>query len=256
MGSCSCRRTGLRRRRRHDAGRAASPTRVFATKIELGWKMIQRARDPDEAVACATREGRSVWLRRQRAGAGLRYLAEVPATTQVSLSAPVVGVPPRQPGRGAHPTKRRVLAGQPLEVRPGAQREDTLWHRVPVRHTERGVRADAFATRPLWTTYTNEPGPAAVGPPVRAWRVLRGREEGTRSSALCNAPAEASLERRTWLKWQPYCGAQHRGREVRTRLGRPRGPEVPGVGAPPGLDGAGGLVRGPDQAGVGTEGPA
>jgi SRSO17 transposase len=179
-------------------------TRVFQTKIELGWKMIQRAQVPYEAVACDTLYGRSVWLRRQLDGAGILYMAEVPATTQVYLSEPVVGVPPRQPGRGAQPTKLRVLAGQPLEVRQVAQREDTLWHRVRVRNTERGVLEDAFAARPVWTTYTNEKGQAAVGPPVREWLVLRVREDGKRSYALSNAPADASLERLAWLKCQRY----------------------------------------------------
>lgn len=45
--------------------------------------MIQRARLPFEAVACDTHYGRSVWLRRQLAGAGLLSRAEVPAHTPV-----------------------------------------------------------------------------------------------------------------------------------------------------------------------------
>jgi SRSO17 transposase len=89
-------------------------------------------------------------------------------------------------------------------VRQVAQREDTLWHRVRVRHTERGVLEDAFAARPVWTTYTNEKGQAAVGPPVREWLVLRVREDGKRSYALSNAPADASLERLAWLKCHRY----------------------------------------------------
>jgi SRSO17 transposase len=178
--------------------------RVFQTKSARGWKMIQRARVPYEAVACATLDGRSVWLRRPLPGAGILSRAEVPATTQVYLSAPVLGVPPRQPGRGAPPTTLRVWAGQPLEVRPVAQREETLWPRVRVRHTARGVLEDALAARPVGTTYTNEKGQAAVGPPVREWLVLRVRDDGKRAYALSNAPADASLERRAGLKCQRY----------------------------------------------------
>ena len=139
--------------------------RVFETKLDLGWRMIQRAQVPFAAVACDTHDGRSVWLRRQMAGAGLQYMAEVPAHTQVYLSQPVVGLPPGRP----RAKKLRVLAGQPLQVRQVAAREDTVWQRVPVRFTERGVQADVFAARLVWTAYKSEKGRTAAGPPVQEW---------------------------------------------------------------------------------------
>ena len=46
----------------------APPDRKFATKIELGWRMIERATAeglPFEWVCCDTLYGRSTWLRRQ-----------------------------------------------------------------------------------------------------------------------------------------------------------------------------------------------
>ncbi|MBM4341640.1 MAG: transposase, partial [Deltaproteobacteria bacterium] len=55
--------------------------RTFATKIELGWQMIQRVQARGltcAAVACDDLYGRSGWLRQQMAEAGLLYMAEVP----------------------------------------------------------------------------------------------------------------------------------------------------------------------------------
>jgi SRSO17 transposase len=84
--------------------------RAFETKLDLGWRMIQRASVPYEAVACDTLYGRSVWLWRQLAAAGMIYSAEVPAHTQVYLDKPVVGLPPGH----LRARKLRVLEGWPL----------------------------------------------------------------------------------------------------------------------------------------------
>jgi SRSO17 transposase len=95
------------------------PDRKFATKIELGWRMIERVSLeglPFEIVCCDTLYGRSHWLRRKMSGAGLVYYADVPVETQVYLEKPVVGVPANKKGRRA--TKPRVLSAEkPIEVR-------------------------------------------------------------------------------------------------------------------------------------------
>ena len=52
--------------------------RQFATKIQLGWRMIQRAQAnslPFEAIACDDLYGRSSWLRREMDAASLVYMA-------------------------------------------------------------------------------------------------------------------------------------------------------------------------------------
>jgi SRSO17 transposase len=70
--------------------------RQFATKIELGWRMIQRVTThglPFEAVACDDLYGHSGWLRHQLDDAHLLYMAEVPDDTLVYLTKPTVGVP-------------------------------------------------------------------------------------------------------------------------------------------------------------------
>jgi SRSO17 transposase len=175
--------------------------REFETKLDLGWRMIQRATVPYEAVACDTLYGRSVWLRRQLAGAGIVYSAEVPAHTQVYLEKPVVGLPPGHP----RAKKLRVLEGRPLQVRQVAAREDMDWRHIALRSTERGLLADVFAARQVWTAYKSDKSRnAAVAPPVQEWLVVRVHEDGKRSYALCNAAPDTPLERLAWLKAQRY----------------------------------------------------
>jgi SRSO17 transposase len=175
--------------------------RKFATKIQLGWQMIQRVRKQGvifEAVGCDTLYGRSTWLRRQMAGANLLYMAEVPADTQVYLTPPVVGLPKKKKARGRGFTRPRVLSKEkPVEVRDVARRTDTVWSRVCVRTIERGELNDAFAVRRVWTTHAGER-------PVEEWLVMCRHGDGDITYALSNAPADASLERLAWLKCQRY----------------------------------------------------
>ena len=83
--------------------------RAFATKVELGWQMIQRVRThglPFEGVACDDLYGRSQWFRHEMDQADILYMAEVPEDTQVYLTKPDVGVPPPTPGQvGRFPTQ-------------------------------------------------------------------------------------------------------------------------------------------------------
>jgi len=171
--------------------------RQFATKIELGWRMIQRVRAhglPFEAVACDDLYGRSGWLRRQLDEAHILYMAEVPENTQVYLTQPDFGVPSPPPGQRGHPPSRpQVLsADQPMEVRQVAQLPDTSVRRIRVRSTERGELDDAFAARRVWTIRHDEL--------AEEWLVIR-HEYGQRYTyALSNAPTDTPLERLAWLK--------------------------------------------------------
>ncbi len=75
--------------------RAGVPTdRQFATKIKLGWRMIERVKAnglPFEAVACDDLYGRSGSLRREMDIAHILYMAEVPENTLVYLTKPELG---------------------------------------------------------------------------------------------------------------------------------------------------------------------
>ena len=158
--------------------------RQFATKVELGWQMIQRVLAsgvPFEVLLCDDVYGRSQWLRHQLRTAEVLYLADVPADTKVYLRQPVVGVPVARGRKGRPPTQHRVLNGvTPAEVQQVASRADTLFGRVQVRDTERGVLSDTFAVRQVWTLHDGEV--------VREWLVIR-QEGGTPTYALSNAPA-------------------------------------------------------------------
>lgn len=157
--------------------------RQFATKVELGWQMIQRVLAsgvPFEVLLCDDLYGRSQWLRHQLRTAEVVYLADVPADTQVYLRQPVVGVPVARGRKGRPPTLRRVLNGvAAVEVQQVTSRADTLLRRSQVRDTERGVLSDAFAVRQVWTIHEGEV--------VAEWLVLR-QEGGQPTYALSNAP--------------------------------------------------------------------
>ena len=179
------------------------PERKFETKIELGWKMIQRVKAnglPFEAVACDDLYGRSTWLRDKMDGEEIIYMADVPCTTQVYLEKPVLGVPARPPGRrGPKPTRLRVLNGvKPLKAHRVARHADTTWTRVRVRTIERGELDDPFAARRVWTLREGEPEP------VEKWLVIRREAKNRYNYSLSNAPADASLEYLAWLKCQRY----------------------------------------------------
>jgi len=178
--------------------RVGVPTeRQFATKIELGWRMIQRVKAnglPFEAVACDDLYGRSGWLRHEMEAAGILYMAEVPENTQVYLTQPDFGVPPPRPDQhGRQPTRPQVLsADPPVEARQVAQRPETHFQRFRVRNTERGELDDPFAMRRVWTIRN--------GQRAEEWLVIRHEYSQRYTYALSNAPVETPLERLAWLK--------------------------------------------------------
>jgi SRSO17 transposase len=171
--------------------------RQFATKVKLGWRMIQRVQAnglPFEALACDDLYGRSGWLRREMDGAHILYMAEVPESTQVYLTKPEFGVPPARPdGRGRQATRPKVLSpDKPVAVQQVVNLADTVFQRIRVRSTERGELDDPFAMRRVWTIRD--------GTLAEEWLVIR-HEYGQRYTyALSNAPANASREYLAWLK--------------------------------------------------------
>ena len=176
--------------------------REFASKVDLGWKMIQRVQAkglPFETVACDDLYGRSKDFRDKLAGAEIVYMADVPRNTQVYLKKPVLGVPKRKGNRGRKPTRLQVINGvKPVQAHRVARRDDTEWRRVRVRPIERGELNDPFAARRVWTLREGQ------AEPVEDWLVIRREAENRYSYALSNAPADASLADLAWLKCQRY----------------------------------------------------
>lgn len=189
--------------------------RHFETKIELGWRMIQRVRDhglPFEAVVCDNLYGRTGWFRREMDGAGILYMADVPEYTRVYLDKPAVGVPTNEPGQqGRHFSQPRVLSEEkPIEVRVLMRREETEWRRVKVRTTERGELADEFHVRRVWTV--------CDGRVAQEWLVVRREADGDLSYALSNEVGEARIERLAWLKCQRYF-VERANQEAKSEVG-------------------------------------
>jgi SRSO17 transposase len=171
--------------------------RQFATKVELGWQMIQRVRAHGllfEGVSCDDLYGRNQRLRREMDRAGILYMAEVPEDTLVYLAKPDWGVPLPTPGQvGRFPTRSKVLSGeQPVEVRQLIASPQIHFQRYPVRSTERGLLNDRFAMRRIWTIREGEL--------AEEWLVIRHEDDQRYTYALSNAPADTPLERLAWLK--------------------------------------------------------
>ncbi len=228
------------------------PTRQFATKVELGWQMIQRvlaAGLPFEVLLCDDLYGRSQWLRHQLRTAQVVYLADVPADTTVYLRQPILGLPVARGRKGRPPTQLRVLNGvTPVEVRQVVERADTPLHRLQVRDTERGVLDDRFAVREVWTLHAGEV--------VAEWLVIR-EEGGQPTFALSNAPAPTPVTQLVEWKCGRF-GVECANHDAKSELGwgdfaqGAPGTEVRGVGASSGADNPGRMVCGADQGGVGN----
>lgn len=166
--------------------------RTFETKITLGLKMVKRVKAngvPFDLLACDALYGRDSQFRADVDAQGVPYAAQVPADTNVYVSAPQVGVPERRGKKGRPRTRLQVLSRQkPHEVRALARNPQTVWQQVVVRHTERGRLAADFAVQHVWTV--------APGKRARAeWLVIRREADGACSYTLLNAPEETPHER-------------------------------------------------------------
>ena len=178
------------------------PERTFATKPELGWRMIRRAQAhglPFAQVACDDLYGRNRAFRAALDAAHIAYAAEVPANTQVYLQPPQVGVPRRRHTRGPAPTRLQVLSRHRAhEVRALARSHQTEWQRVALRPTERGEWVADFTLRPVWTLTKERT--------VRfEWLVIRRDRDGKLTYVLLNAPrqapAQSLIERSCQRQW-------------------------------------------------------
>jgi SRSO17 transposase len=180
--------------------RAGVPVdRQFATKIQLGWRMIQRVQArglPFEAVACDDLYGRAAWFRQALDEVHIIYMADVPANTQVYLAPPACPLSAGDAWSTDSPHDPVLQGFCPVEVRAVAQRPDTIFQQVFVRHTERGALQDPFAMRRVWTL--------REGHVAEEWLVVRQEGAQRYSYALSNASADTPFERLAWLKCVRY----------------------------------------------------
>lgn len=184
---------------RHEVG--LPEDRAFATKPELGLKMIQRACAqglPFERVACDDLYGRNRAFRAALDRDGLRYAAEVPANTLVYLKRPVVGVPRQRRGPGRKFSRVKVRSRhRPHPVGEMARRQATVWHPTQVRTTERGLLEADFALTRVWTlTPTKQVREETL--------VIRRDGDGRLTFVLLNDPADTPRDALIQASCQRY----------------------------------------------------
>ena len=92
-----------------------------------------------------------------------------------------------------------------------AQQSATVWQRVQVRLTERGLLTADFAVRLVWTV-------AAGQRPRAEWLVIRGNSDGDCSYTLLNAPEDAPHERLIGWSCRRYV-AERTFEEAKTEIG-------------------------------------
>jgi SRSO17 transposase len=171
--------------------------REFATKIQLGWQMIERVKQRGllfKALACDDLYGRSGWLRKNMSDAGIVYMAEVPEDTNIYLSKPDY----RVPSVGQNQKNKKLKGAQilngvkPVKASELAKASGSDFQRILVRDTERGDLNDAFLVRRVWTIREKEL--------AEEWLVIR-HEYGKRYTyALSNADKDTSKEELAKLK--------------------------------------------------------
>lgn len=115
----------------------------FRTKAQIGLDMILNARKngvPFGWIGMDCFYGEQPWLRKKLDAEGLIFVADIPRDTKVWLSLPKTGIPERDGKQGRHPTRERVLDGEPvpIEVQKIKEQIDPAhWRQVSVRDSER-----------------------------------------------------------------------------------------------------------------------
>jgi len=171
--------------------------RVFQTKIELFWQMLQRAQAeqiPLAAVACDGLYGRSFELRQKMDQAGIEFYADIPANTQVYLREPKIGI--AQNKRGPKATTSSVLSPQPHRVDSLRAHSTLLWHTLTLRPSARGWLTAAFARIPVWTVQDD----MTV---THQWLLIR-QQGKTLSYTFSNASSHTPLKLMALRKTQRY----------------------------------------------------
>ncbi len=163
--------------------------RRFATKTELGFEMIKRARAnelPFEVITADSWYGRDSCFRADLADLGEVYIVDVPANTEVYLNEPVFRVPQTPCGKRGRPFKlKRVLN----EIPPISARDlaaTIALKAVEVRNTERGSLILTCAAQQVWTI-------TEKGAVRQEWLVIWRKENGRFGFSLSNASPDVSL---------------------------------------------------------------
>jgi SRSO17 transposase len=171
--------------------------RKFATKVQLGWQMIERVKQRGlkfKALACDDLYGRSGWLRKNMSEAGIVYMAEVPENTFVYLSKPDYRVPSVSESQKGRKLKRAKILNDvtPLKASELAKESASDFERILVRSTERGDLNDGFLVRRVWTIREKEL--------AEEWLIIRHEYGKKYTYALSNADKDTPKKELAKLK--------------------------------------------------------
>ena len=188
--------------------------RSFATKIQLGLEMIQRAKAngmPFKIVGCDCLYGRDAQFRAALETESILYMADIPANIHVYLSKPVMGIPSNAPGKRGRPFSRMQVINdsQPVKVRSLA--DVVTLAPVAIRHTERGLLVYECAERRVWTV-------TQKGVVRKEWLLVRREHDGSFSFSHSNAPAETSLAQLAFWRCERYF-AERTFQDAKTEAG-------------------------------------
>jgi SRSO17 transposase len=154
------------------------PQTAFATKVELGLRLVRIARStlPFEVVGCDSAYGRDGRFRAALDADAIRYMADVPSDLRVWSQRPAPGA-----------------QGEEFEVREAPERLGMVLAPLTVRHSERGPLSYECAARRVWTL-------SPAGEPREEWLFVRRETDGKLSFSLSNAPADTPLS--TLARWR------------------------------------------------------
>jgi len=176
----------------------------FKTKAELGLEMVRSFKAqalPFSWVGMDAFYGEQPWLLDRLNEEGLVYMADIPCTTRIFLSLPKTEVTPRQGDRGRHPTKERLVEGEPSPeaVRDFGQRlPSSAWTRLRIRDTERGELIAEFTVMRVWHSVDNLPF-------QEVWLVIRRDLETSHLRfSFSKASPDTSLERLARMQSRRY----------------------------------------------------
>jgi SRSO17 transposase len=153
--------------------------------LELALQIIRRVRDqgvPFVAVDFDSLYGRKGWLRDELNREQMEYYADIPATTQVYLQAPLVYWPTTKRGK---PAKKATVVGLPYPVNQLLDHSQTEWQTLNLRPNERGFLIADFARHRVWTVRDD-------GSLRAEWLLIR-RDAGDVTYSLSNAPLDTTL---------------------------------------------------------------
>ena len=143
------------------------------------------------------------------ASEGIEYYADVPANTRVYLSKPQIGIPDNKKGRKAK--NRRVLSTTAHRVDRLRDHPDTLWKRVELRPSERGILSADFAALQVWTVRDD----LSVHEETL---LIRRDSKGKCSYTLSNAPKDTPLPTLARRKSQRYF-VERSNQDAKSELG-------------------------------------